>query len=74
MPVTLSCHYCREPVRLSSMRVMDVPTPAGHGGGAVPAPHCPACASVVEALTALADDPVAHGPRLGAAEPPGGQA
>lgn len=51
---TLICHYCGEAVPVSTLRVLDVPTPAGDGQPrCVPAPHCPMCASVVEALEGL---------------------
>lgn len=50
----LACHYCGEAVSLSALRVLDVPIPTGDGRArSAPAPHCPTCAIVVEALEAL---------------------
>lgn len=58
MPDTLTCHYCLAPVSFATLRVLDVPTPAPDGQlQSVPAPHCPACARVVEVLEALGADP-----------------
>lgn len=57
MPDILTCHYCGEAVSSSALRVLDVPATTTNGRARpVPAPHCPTCASVVEALTALGAD------------------
>lgn len=62
----LRCHYCGEAVSLSALRVLDVPVPTGDGRArSVPAPHCPTCASVVEALEMLNAD-VGRAHRAGA--------
>lgn len=57
MPSIFNCHYCDEAVALSALRVLDVPVPTADGRARIaPAPHCPTCASVVEALEALNAD------------------
>lgn len=63
--IVLSCHYCRQPLSLTTVRVLDAPVPTGDGGQrSVPAAHCPTCATVVECLLAL-------GASLGRGQPTG---